>query len=73
MLNYQMFGTKKLATHHPTPWNEPSKPHVSNWAKNSHTWIALHQELIATKSSWFHLQMQKIQISPKLVEINSWI
>jgi hypothetical protein len=51
MLNYQLFGMKKLTTHHLAPWNKPPKVHVSKGTENSHANSAPHQELIATKSS----------------------
>jgi hypothetical protein len=57
MLNRQMFGTKKLATHHPTSWNKPPKVHVSNWTENSHTRSASHHKLTTIKSFWLCLRM----------------
>jgi hypothetical protein len=54
MLNCQLFGTKKLSTHHLVPWNKPPKVPISKWVENFHASSAFHQESIATKSSWFH-------------------
>jgi hypothetical protein len=45
MLNCQMFGMKKWATHHPTSWIKSPKVPIYNWAKNYHPRSVLHHEL----------------------------